>query len=201
MLSKEEIIDVLRPFAAIADTIKFGEDTSLVYASLGSCRAARDLLSRLDAEGETDLERNLDKSDRQLLEQALRHPPIDLPDTLNQEGGDAVDHGRPVDRPHVTPPASADQGSGRATGGELIEALLDAANGYEQSPPEEAGTAVRKQLKSKYLKAKQALLDHIVAMYAAGRLSGIEEAAEVAGAYDGAAERAIRSLITKETKP
>ena len=183
--SHEEIIAVLRPFAMSANIMgPFGEDMSLVYIALGDCRAARDLLSRLDAS--------------------------------SQEGGDAADTGRPANRPHVAPPASGAD-SGRAQWWSYT--INYGPDGEENYANVYADTGefvgnLRIHLARKIVGGMNALASEYSRGEAAGRRSGIEEAAKVAEETDyygkvplgwtlavSTAADNIRSLITKEAKP
>lgn len=187
--SHEEIIAVLRPFAMSANIMgPFGEDMSLVYIALGDCRAARDLLSRLDAS--------------------------------SQEGGDAADTGRPVDRPHVAPPASGAD-SGRAQWWSYT--INYGPDGEENYANVYADTGefvgnLRIHLARKIVGGMNALASVYSRGEAAGRRSGIEEAAKVAekwerddqsgedwpAGWNAACEQialSIRSILTNEAKP
>lgn len=233
-----EIRDVLRPFAeflrwsdaADEDEVQAWHDNQGVARRrivVGDLRAAKrlydSLLSRIEAQGE-DIHALTgtadDQSDLGVAIEALaeyeRDGGVSLDDLkqeLNQEGGDAAapQTDRPGDRtsqaafrPHVAPPASADHGSGRATGSSIVEAVLGYGKVFGLKRGhwfliEFAIREINEALASEYSRGE-----------AAGRLSGIEEAAKVAegfwpprrGAIDPAKiAAAIRSLLTNETKP
>jgi hypothetical protein len=121
-----------------------------------------------------------------------------MPPPLNQEGGDAA---APRVRPHVAPPASADQGSGRAIQAEELlaphktnlfsgafgkawDGILSEVNdalASEYSRGQAAGRAEAGRWKRHYGDLMALRAQHIGEATAAGRLSGIEEAARFLG--------------------
>lgn len=178
--SREEIIDVLRPLAEAAD--EFDErpgihDPEQVFlwaqsgrnakqVTVGDARRARDLLSRLEAPGE--IESHLDKNDQQLMEQALRHPPLNIPDTAR-----AIDRGP---RLHVAPPAS-DSSSGRADEPLLKRSDEDAAE-YDYLLTQES------HINDALLAVEKVLRDAVALGFLSGRRSMQEEAAKVVEGHE-----------------
>jgi hypothetical protein len=198
-VQRQEIIDVLRPFAMSANIMgPFGEDMSLVYIKLGDCRAVRSLLQRLEAEGEEPADaiaalkhvRSIivdgamvgfnplaggDWAERLFASQQMTSRIVGRFDKLNQEGGDAadtVDQSEPA-RPgvHVAPPASGAD-SGRAKIAEQI-AKSHIDTGFGEAMDElmagELADKIERALASEYERGA-----------AAGERSGIEKAAKVA---------------------
>lgn len=191
-ISHQEIIDVLRPLVTVteifAKTPGCDHGNHTLEIDLADLWPLRKLVSRLDVEGEAPKP----GAGARIL--------AGLKDAA--EGNfasvtiDGQRWGRQPEAPHIAPPASGDV-SGRAT--EPVDIFIAQVLEPFARIPASVRDSVRNALASEYERG-----------VAAGRLSGIEEAAMVADAYADEQDksvratvvaRAIRSLITKEVKP